>query len=693
MSLFIELKRRNVFRVGLAYVVTGWLLMQVGEVMAPALRLPDWVLSALAFFLVLGLPLVLIFAWVFELTPEGLKRESEVDRSTPGTQNTRRKLDLVIIALLVAAIAFLLFEKFRPPAATHADTTTPASTTAVSPPTAAPVQNMVTDDGRKAIAVLPFQNLSTDEENAFFAAGVHEDILTYLSRVAELRVNSRTSVQQYAERKINLKDVAAELGARYIVEGSVRRAGNQVRITAQLIDANTDEHLWAENFDRELTDIFAIQTQVAEQIVAALEAELSPREAAMLERPPTDSIEAYDLYLRARQNMQIIGFEQKEAHAELVVGLLEQAVALDPEFSRAWALLAVAHGETYWFLADRSPARLIRMRYAVEQARALEPLLPEGLMAQALYHYRGFHEYPQALEALQQARSLIPNDPLVHFNLGLTLRRLGRYDESIDAFLKAAELAPDGSDNWGEALNTAVASNRLERAEEIVLAIPVKQRNAPRLVGEIARFHLLGQGDVARARALLDSHPEADNWYELAARLDTAMAEHRYAEAARIAVQPAFSDTVARGYGRVIAALALELDGRTEEAQRLRRALALELAEEVAQPYAETYAWPHLVQALNLVRMGETEAALASCRRAMDIMPIERDKVHGLEIAESCAWVKAQAGRVDEALDDLERSRPVYNMGPRSLSLMPEWDFLRGNARFQALAEQGEMTK
>jgi len=169
--------------------------------------------------------------------------------------------------------------------------------------------------------------------------------------------------------------------------------------------------------------------------------------------------------------------------------------------------------------------------------------------------------------------------------------------------------------------------------------------------------------------------------------------ERRYAKAARIAVQPTFSDTVARGYGRVIAALALELDGRTEEAQRLRRAAALELAEEVAQPYAETYAWPHLVQALNLVRMGEPEAALASCRRAMDIMPIERDKVHGFEIAESCAWVKAQAGRVDEALDDLERSRPVYNMGPRSLSLMPEWDFLRGNARFQALAEQGEMTK
>lgn len=686
MSLFSELKRRNVFRVGLAYVVIGWLLMQVGDVMVPALRLPDWVLSALVFFLVLGLPLVLVFTWVFELTPEGLKRESEVDRSAPGTRNTRGKLDVVIVALLVAAVALLLFQQFRAPTEMDADTATPASTTAVSPPAAPPVPSMATDDGRKSIAVLPFQNLSADDENAFFAAGVHEDILTYLSRVAELRVNSRTSVQQYAERKINLKDVAAELGTRYIVEGSVRRAGNKVRITAQLIDANTDEHLWAENFDRELTDIFVIQTQVAEQIVAALEAQLSPREAAMLERRPTNSIEAYDLYLKARQNMQSIGFEQQEDYAELVVGLLEKAVTLDPEFSRAWALLAVAHGETYWFLADRTPARLKRMKDAVERTRTLEPLLPEGLMAQALYHYRGFYEYPQALKALEQARALIPNDPLVHFNLGLTLRRLGRYDESIDAFLRAAELAPYGSDNWGEALNTAIASNRLARAEEIIRGVPGKHRSAPRLVGEIARFHLLGQGDVARARALLDGHPESDNWYELSARLDTAMAERRYAEAARIAVHPKFLDTVARGFGKVTAALALELDGRTEEAQRLRRAAALELAEEVAQPYAETYAWPHMVQALNLVRMDEPQAALDSCRRAMEIMPVERDQVHGFEIAESCAWVKAQAGRVDEALDYLERSDRGYNLGPHALALMPQWDFLRGNARFQALA-------
>jgi tetratricopeptide (TPR) repeat protein len=461
-------------------------------------------------------------------------------------------------------------------------------------------------------------------------------------------------------------------------------------VTAQLIDASTDEHLWADNFDRELTDIFAIQTQVAEEIVAALEAELTPREAAMLEDRPTDSIEAYDLYLQARQNMQSIGLEAVQSYAEGVVFKLERAVAIDPGFSRAWALLAMAHGESYWFLADRSPERLQRMKDAVDRARAVDPMLPEALMAQALYHYRGFYEYEQALEALEQARELIPNDPLVHFNLGLTLRRLGRYDESSDAFLEAARLAPDGADAWGEALNTAVASGRVKRARTIVSAIPEAQQSVPRIFAETARFHLMGEGDVQRARALLDRYPESISWYDLEVRMRLAMAEGRFAEAARYAVSPYFQEAIARGSGRVTAALAMELGDRPIEAQALREEAATVLAKEVAKPYAETYAWPHLALAENLVRMGEPEAAVASCRRAMEILPIERDKVHGYELAESCAWVLAQAGLVDEALAILERSRPRYNLGPWYLSLMPEWAFLSDNPRFQALAAQGE---
>ena len=691
MSLFNELKRRNVFRVGIAYAVTAWLLMQIGEVMAPALRLPDWALSTLAFFLILGFPVVLLFAWAFELTPEGLKRESEVDRSQSMTPRTGRKLDIAVIIVLAAAVVFLLFERFQEPETTDRTATPQTSQAADATTLPAPAASTADPaDARKAIAVLPFQNLSTDEENAFFAAGVHEDILTYLSRVAELRVNSRTSVQQYAERQINLRDVAAELGARYIVEGSVRRAGNRVRVTAQLIDASTDDHMWADNFDRELTDIFAIQTQVAEEIVAALEAELSPVEAAMLEGRPTDSIEAYDLYLQARQNMQSIGLEAVEAYAKGVVLKLERAVAIDPDFSRAWALLALAHGESYWFLADRSPERLQRMKDAVDRARAADPMLPEGFMAEALYHYRGFYEYDQALEALEQARELIPNDALVHYNLGLTLRRLGRYDESIDAFLEAARLAPDGADNWSEAVSTAVASNRVERARTIVSDIPDALRGVPRVVGEIARFHLMGNGDVQKARALLDRYPESNSWYDLDARWWLAMAEERFAEAARIAVDPNFMEAISRGAGVVTSALALELGGRAEEALALRRETALMLTEEVAKPYAKTYAWPRLTLAENLVRMGEPEAAVASCRQAMDILPTERDKVHGYELAEGCAWVLAQAGLVDEALDLLEQSRPVYNQGPWALSLMPQWKFMRDHPRFQSLAAEGE---
>ena len=292
MSLFAELKRRNVFRVGIAYVIVAWLLAQELELVLDSFGSPAWVMKTVLVLLAAGLPLALLFAWAFEMTPEGLKREAEVDRSQSITNSTGRRLDRAIMLVLVLAIAFLLFDRFVGPGEDADSAAVTASGEAGGKTIPAATEQPAQTDQRKAVAVLPFQNLSTDAENAFFASGVHEDILTYLSRISGLRVNSRTSVQQYAGSQLNMKDIAAQLGARYIVEGSVRRAGNQVRVTAQLIDANTDEHLWAENFDRELTDIFAIQTAIAEEIVAQLQAELSPGEARMLAQQLTHNIEA-----------------------------------------------------------------------------------------------------------------------------------------------------------------------------------------------------------------------------------------------------------------------------------------------------------------------------------------------------------------------------------------------------------------
>lgn len=683
MSLIKELKRRNVFRVGIAYLLVGWVVMQVGEVMASALQLPSWVLSTLAFFLILGFPLALIFAWAFELTPEGIKFERNVESSQSVTTATGRKLEFVIFGVLVIAVGFLLYGRADKP---HQDTDRATSERAGNELSdSGPHSPPVPAGGRKAIAVLPFQNLSADEENAYFAAGVHEDILTYLSRIAELRVNSRTSVQQYAGTEFNLKEVAAALGAAYVVEGSVRRAGNHVRVTAQLIDATTDEHIWAENYDRELTDIFAIQTAVAQEIVSALQAKLSPQEKALISGRPTNSIEAYDLFLRARGQMQ--GISAAGLNASDAAELLEAAVALDPNYAQAWALLALAHGDVYWFLEDRTPARLEKMKLAVDRAFELNPGLPEAVLAKAAYYYRGFYDYPKSLELLEQAKQLIPNDPFVHFGLGLTLRRLGEYKRSVDSFLNAAELDPAYSEAWAEAINTAVASGQVQRALDIAAMVPPQFQDIPRLKAELAALYLNHFGNVTKAKELLASVPPSKNHYYLEMQYQVALVEHDYEAAAQRVLAPELLGAVGIGWGYALAAQWLHKAGLTERAGEMTWEALRLTAQEVSKPYAETYAWPHLAYAEALAAAGRFEEAVASCARTIEVLSVEMDKVHGAGFHLACAKIKGLAGQTDAALDDIEQALELgWGVSPWLLKLDPSWDFLRGNPRFDAMA-------
>ena len=684
-SIFAELKRRNVFRVGIAYVIVAWLLAQVLELVLDSFGSPAWVMKTVLVLLAAGLPLALLFAWAFEMTPEGLKREAEVDRSRSITNSTGRRLDRAIMLVLVLAIAFLLFDRFVGPGEDADSAAVTASGEAGGKTIPAATEQPAQTDQRKAVAVLPFQNLSTDAENAFFASGVHEDILTYLSRISGLRVNSRTSVQQYAGSQLNMKDIAAQLGARYIVEGSVRRAGNQVRVTAQLIDANTDEHLWAENFDRELTDIFAIQTAIAEEIVAQLQAELSPGEARMLAQQPTDNIEAYDLFLQARAAMQ--SAEKNNLAPWKAIDDLERALNLDPGYAQAWALLGLAHGEAYWFMEDRTDERLAKSKAAIERALAIDPDLPEALIAMAMYHYRAFYDYPQALQQLLRARDRLPNDSMVHYNLGLVYRRLGEYEKSVDAFMESARLEPGGAEAWGEALDTARESHEYERSRQIERQLPERLLGVPRIAAERAWTALYEKGDIEGAKKILADVPDQDNHYLQAAQYDVAMFGRDFETAARIASLPALFDSIAQGWGPAESANALELLGKSDEAVSLRMQAGEILAAEVEKPYAANYGWPHVAYARHLAATGRGDEAVERCQRAMDILPVERDKVHGYSFMYLCATVKARAGRSEEAIDDIERMLPLYGLHRWNLALSPDWDPLRGHPRFEALVQ------
>ncbi|MEJ2297734.1 MAG: hypothetical protein P8X94_04375, partial [Woeseiaceae bacterium] len=290
MKLFEELNRRNVFRVGAAYVVLGWLVIQVTETVSPALNLPEWTLPFVIWFGVIGLPFVLFFAWAYEITPDGVKRDAEVTRSDSITHVTRRKLDIAVLGLLGLAVVLIAWDLL---------TDAPAIDSPQAGIAADADRGEIAGLAANSIVVLPLLNMSAIADNEFFAGGVHEEILTNLSLVDGLRVVSRTTALRYLTSDLSLSDIGQELGVRYIVEGSVRRIENHVRITVQLIDAADDTHLWARNYDRELVDIFAIQSEVAREISNSIQVELFPDSVGTLSDMPTTSVKAYDLYMKA----------------------------------------------------------------------------------------------------------------------------------------------------------------------------------------------------------------------------------------------------------------------------------------------------------------------------------------------------------------------------------------------------------
>ena len=357
MSIFRELKRRNVIKVAIAYAIVAWLSIEVTATTFPMLRLPDWTATFVTVLLMIGFPVALIFAWAFEITPEGIKREKDVDRSQSITHITGRKLDYFIIAVLVLALSFFAFDKFVLGPSRDAElvqATTEAVTERVT-------QSVISEIPDNSIAVLPFINMSSDLEQGYFSDGISEELLNVLVQVDGLRVASRTSSFAFKGGNKNLAEIADALKVSYVLEGSVRKAGNRVRITAQLIEAASDRHLWSEIYDRDLTDIFAIQSEIANAIVAALRDSLGLEVASEISvLAATTNMNAYDSYLQGRELFLA------RTDLERSVELFEQAVALDPGFARAWEGLAAIYAiVSSWGITDRDYHDL-----AVEAAQA-----------------------------------------------------------------------------------------------------------------------------------------------------------------------------------------------------------------------------------------------------------------------------------------------------------------------------------
>ncbi len=517
MGLFAELKRRNVIRVGLAYVVAAWVLTQVMEIATDAFEAPPWVLKLIVTALVVGLFPVLMFSWAYEITPEGIKREAEIDRSESITAHTAKKLNVVVIVLLVAAIALFAADRFlRPPApvpaAQTATQSAPRQATAEALP-AEPAdagQDEANPDAPPVVAVLPFSSRSASGEgDRFLADGIHDDLLTQLAKLDAFRVISRTSVMEYLGTTKNMRQIGEELGAGHILEGGVQQAGNRVRINSQLIDASTDEHLWAETFERELTPdaIFEVQAEIAKAIATALQGTLSDEAAAALAEAPTSNQAAYEAFLRARLNTYVFGQEERAES----VRQFEDAVALDPEYAQAWAWLGFAKILLAWTdgITPEDDDALAEALQAIEKARALEPGLPEADYAEAHYYYWAKADYARAISIIESQISGNPNNSDAIAARGWFNRRAGNWEQAVADLSKALELDPRNGFIAFELAGFHTQLRQWDQAREMLERALSISGNRARYLEQLGFLDLLCCGDATAARQVLARLREA----------------------------------------------------------------------------------------------------------------------------------------------------------------------------------------
>ncbi len=477
-NILTELKRRNVYRAAVAYGVVAWFLTQLTTQVFPFFEIPNSAVRFVVIALAVGFPIAMLLSWIYELTPEGVVRTEDLDPVEARSVQRRsgRLLDFIIIGALLLVIAMLVVGRL-------------------------PFYRQTGESiSQKSIAVLPFENLSEDKANAYFAEGIQEEILTRLAKIADLKVISRTSTQRYQSKPGNLAEIAKQLGVANILEGSVQKATDQVRVTVQLIQVASDSHLWADTFDRKLTDIFGVESEIAKAIADALQAKLTGGEQRALAVKPTNNSEAYDAYLRG------LALEARTTtspdDSEKAVGFYERAVQLDPGFALAWARLSRANAHVYFGGLDSTTARRNATERALNTAQKLQPNSPETLLAQAYYQYWVRRDYELAKGTFGRVRELLPGSSDVPGALALIARRQGRWDESVAYWEQTLVLDPRNTE-W-----LALAAETYAMLRQFPAALKTYDRlldivpNDPDTVASKAKIYQ-AEGNLEQAGKLL----------------------------------------------------------------------------------------------------------------------------------------------------------------------------------------------
>jgi TolB-like protein/Tfp pilus assembly protein PilF len=679
-DFFAELKRRDVIRFAGLYLVGAWLLTQVASTVLPMFGAPDWLPRSIVSLLAIGFIPALIFSWVFEMTPQGLKRDEDVRPEESIAPQTARRMNRMIIAVLVVALGYFALDKF-----------------VLAPRRAAAPNDLLSAISAKSIAVLPFENRSEDKANAYFADGIQDEILTRLSKIADLKVISRTSTQHYKSAPENLPEIAKQLGVAHIVEGSVQKSGDAVRVNVQLIKAANDSHLWADTFDRKLTDIFSVESEVAKAIADQLRAHLSGREEQVIANKPTDNTEAYDAYLRG------LAFSLKAAttpaNSLAAQKFLREAVRLDPKFALAWALLSYTDAVGYLTLTLQ-PTGVLReeARQAAETALTLQPNLGEAVLAKGQYYYGCLKDYDTAVRYFEQARQFLPNSSQIPESLAYVARRRGQWERSEAYFNEVERVDPRNVNVFTQHALSYVALRRFPEALrklDQVLDITPDDVDTVVLKAAIAQ----AEGDLPRASALLAPlHPAGDDIQAVEIQIYQAILERRPAQIIPRVKEMLAKPDPALGYlnGELHFWLgwAQEVASDHAAAQESWRQARSEL-EPFLKEQPENFS---LIGDLALTNMGlgDKAAALALSERAMAANPVEKDALVGPTSIEVLARVAAQLGEPDRAIAALQKLLAIPYAGPLAtqnvpltpalLRLDPMFDPLRNDPRFQKLA-------
>jgi TolB-like protein/Flp pilus assembly protein TadD len=657
-GFFEELRRRKVYRVAAAYIIAAGFIIQIASAVFPAWELPNWTFRLLVTLLLIGFPIALILAWAFDVTPEGIR----ATKATSAETHLRRNMIVLIATGVIVSVAAGFFLLPRA-AARKID---------------------------KSIAVLPFQNLSDENENAYFADGIQDDILTNLSKIGDLKVISRTSVMLYRGSGIrNARDIGKALGVATLLEGSVRRIGNRVRVNVQLINASNDEHIWAEDYDRDLTDVFAIQTDLARRIASALQAKLSPNEKARLDRRPTQNADAYLLFVQAHDYAsQREMFSDTSLKAE---PLFEQAIKLDPNFALAFAGLSMVESWLY-HTSDPVPARREKARLNADEALRLQPDLPEGHLALGFSYYYGDRDYERALTEFEIARRGLPNESQAYLAIGSIQRRQGKWAESNANLEKAATLDPKNTNVLMNLCYSYMAQRDFETADKTVdrlISASPQSFQARGLKGFVA---LQWKGDLSAAEKVFSSMPpETDPGLMTLARFWILRLKRNFPEALQVLQQfggETLHNTTTGPSPKAFLEGEIYLLQGDEAKARTALEHALVVSDELLRAAPADPA-RHGQHGVILAALGQKQEAIAEGKRAVELLPESEDAFDGPQMTAALAQIYAWTGEFDEAFRLLDHLLVVPNgLTVPMLKLDPTWDPLRKDPRFRALIDK-----